>query len=128
MMIRKTIKFSLLLLVILLLAFGIQQIFLHLYGQDWNSHLIVPAYIVNFILVMISYLVILKYLKSQNFSIGFIFMGGFLLKMMVYVIFFNPEYRSNGSIETIEFFSFFTPYSICLIFETYSLVRLLNKS
>lgn len=127
-MIRKTLRFSLTLFLALLLVFGIHQYILSLQEFAWNSHLILEAYITNFILVVISFYIILLFLKKQNFSLGFIFMGSFLLKMIVFMIFFNPTFKANDNIETVEFFSFFTPYSICLFFETIVLVRLLNRS
>ncbi len=127
-MIRKTLSFSLKLLLSLLLVFGIHQYILYLKEFPWDSNLIIEAYLSNFILVIISFYIIILFFKKQNFSLGFIFMGGFLVKMAVFMIFFSPTFKANDKIEAVEFFSFFTPYAICLLFETTVLVRLLNRS
>ena len=66
-------------------------------------------------------------IASQFSNLGFIFMTGSLIKFGIFFIVFYPGYKTDGDIQTLEFTSFFTPYAICLIIETYFLVKLLNQ-
>ena len=62
--------------------------------------------------------------KSQ---LGFLFMAGSALKFVIFFIVFQPIYKQDGEVSTLEFLAFFVPYVLCLIFETFSLSKLLNK-
>lgn len=129
---KKTIKlisaFSAQLFFILLILFAIQSsIQSHFEGQAFQ-HLIIEAYSANYFLVVFTFSLILFMKKKQNAGMGFVFFGGFLLKLAVFFIFFKGEYQADGDIQRAEFFSFFVPYSICLIAETYQLVKILNRS
>ena len=88
---------------------------------------IVPAYLVNLILVVgifgVLYLLREKY-KSQ---LGFLFLAGSLLKFTVFFIVFYPFYKLDGVITKLEFAAFFAPYVIGLILESVSLSKWLNK-
>ncbi len=127
-MIANLLSFSIRLFVLLLFTFGIHQLALHFLHVTWNLHLINESYLTNFILVLITYAVIyyLKDKKSQ--SLGFIFLGGFFLKLLFFMLFFNPVYKFDSEISTLEFTAFFVPYGICLTYETIVLVRLLNRT
>ena len=63
-------------------------------------------------------------LKTQ---LGFLFMVGSALKFAVFFIVFQPIYKQDGEVSSLEFLAFFIPYTLCLIFETFSLSKLLNK-
>ena len=127
-MINNLTSFSLRLLFLLLIVFGVHQSALSFVNVNWNLNLINESYLTNYFLVVFTYaiMVYLKDKKSQ--SLGFIFLGGFFLKLAVFMIFFNPIYKSDLEISTLEFTSFFIPYGICLTFETFVLIRLLNRS
>lgn len=88
---------------------------------------IVLAYALNYLLAVTIYLS-LFFLRSRFKSqLGFLFMAGSFLKFLVFFIFFYGSYKADGSVNTLEFTSFFIPYSICLIIETISLVNLLKN-
>lgn len=122
------VTFSFRLLLGLVLCFLLQSAINQSMDVEWDKHLIIPAYISNYLLVLLSFWIILILKDKKNNSLGFIFMGGFLLKMAVFFLFFKPVYLVNGNIEKAEFAAFFVPYAICLSYETYRLVRILNKS
>lgn len=68
-------------------------------------------------------------LVHQNSSdkTGFAFMGGSLLKMLAAVLFLLPMIL-NGSASPFEsILSFFIPYFLFLIFETFYAVKLINS-
>ncbi len=89
---------------------------------------IVLSYIVNTTLVILIYLglYILNKMKEQN--LGFIFMIGSFIKFGLFFLLFYPDYKSDGTIQTLEFTTFFIPYAVCLTIETYYLTKLLNKN
>lgn len=126
--IRKISFFGAILLVLLVIAFSIQALINTQLQIPFFENLIVEAYSSNFLLVLVTFGLIIFLKDKHDASIGFIFMFGFLIKMAVFFIFFKPIYQSNDQIEGVEFASFFVPYAICLAFETYYLVQLLNKS
>lgn len=89
--------------------------------------LLFEAYLVNYILAAIIFFTLLLLQKKYEHLLGFIFMGGSLLKFAVFFIFFYPTYRIDGGISKLEATSFLIPYMLSLVIETYFLVRLLNK-
>ncbi len=127
-MIANLISFSLRLFILLLITFGIHQLALYSLHVDWNLHLIIESYLTNFVLVLITYAIIHYYKDKKSQSLGFIFLGGFFLKLLFFMLFFKPVYKFDSEISTLEFAAFFVPYAVCLAFETIVLVRLLNRS
>ncbi|MDA9312409.1 DUF6168 family protein [Vicingaceae bacterium] len=127
-MINNLTSFSLCLLFVLLIVFVIHQSTLSFINVDWNLNLINESYLTNYFLVVFTYGIIVHLNDKKSQSLGFIFLGGFFLKLAVFMVFFNPVYKSDLEISTLEFTSFFIPYGICLTFETFVLIRLLNRS
>lgn len=89
---------------------------------------IILAYIVNLTLATTIYIGLFLLKEKQESNLGFIFMMGSLIKFGVFFLLFYPSYKSDGDIQTIEFTTFFIPYAVCLIIETYFLTKLLNEN
>lgn len=89
---------------------------------------IVLAYIINSALAITIYIGLYLLRKKQESNLGFIFMTGSLIKFGIFFLIFYPGYKSDGDIQTLEFTTFFIPYAICLIIETYFLTKLLNAN
>lgn len=89
---------------------------------------IVLAYIINFSLAIFIYVGLYLLRKKQESNLGFIFMTGSLIKFGIFFLIFYPGYKSDGEIQTLEFTTFFIPYAVCLIIETYYLTKLLNSN
>ncbi len=126
-MIRSSVRFCILLLLLLVAVFVI-----HFYScyndlESLNQHRIWLAYIGNYFLAITIYIVLLFLEKKYNHLLGFIFMAGSLLKMAFFFIFFHHFYRADGKIELLEILAFLVPYGVCLMFETGSLVKKLNR-
>lgn len=85
------------------------------------------AYLLNYLLALGIYFLLYFYRIKLKNQLGFLFMGGSFLKFILFFIFFYPSYKSDGNINTLEFFSFFLPYLICLTIETSALVKLLKN-
>ncbi len=58
---------------------------------------------------------------------GFTFMGGSLLKLVVFFIFFFPELSDQETVQKSQFLTFFIPYALTMIAEVWYLIRFLNK-
>ncbi len=85
------------------------------------------AFVLNAALavVIVAAMVILKTrIKDQ---LAYVFIGGSFLKFACFFLFFYPDFHQDGHISKNEFFSFFIPYAICLIAETITAIRFLNK-
>ena len=108
-------------------TFLLHILFLNFKNLPFFDNKIVLAYILNYLLALSIYslLYFLRFkLKNQ---LGFLFMTGSFWKFIVFFVFFYPSYKSDGSINNLEFSSFFIPYLICLIIETYTLIQLLKN-
>jgi len=89
---------------------------------------IVLAYIINITLAIFIYIGLYLVRKKQESNLGFIFMLGSLIKFGIFFLIFYPGYKMDGNIQTLEFTTFFIPYAICLIIETFFLSKLLNTN
>lgn len=123
----KVYSFVYKLLLLLLVIFIIHISILTLLNYAVFSDFIIATYLVNYLLAVIIYLFINKLKIKYGHLTGFLFMIGSFLKFIIFFLFFYPAYRSDGVMNRFEFASFFIPYLTCLVFETLSLVKLLNK-
>lgn len=124
---REIIKSILLFSVAILMVFGMHLFVLHYLNQPLFAHKIILAYLVNYLLAILLYL-LLFFLKDKFIEqLGFIFMGGSFIKFIVFFIFFYPYYRADQNITSFEFAAFFTPYAISLFFETFGVIKFLKK-
>lgn len=113
--------------VVLFLVFIAHTELLKYYGFEPYENAIIPAYWANFALATVIFAFIFIFRKKYTHLLGFIFMGGSLLKFAVFFIFFNPIYKEDGLVEAVESTSFLVPYLVSLFLETYTLIRVLNK-
>lgn len=124
---NEVLKFSLLLLALLLAALGIHLLVLRGMGQALYENKILLAYFVNYILAVMIYGIL--YLLKERFTaqLGFLYMGGSVLKFLLFFLLFYPSYKLDGNMSTAEFAAFFIPYAICLILETSGIIEFLKK-
>ncbi|MBS9766681.1 MAG: hypothetical protein KGV44_03955 [Flavobacteriaceae bacterium] len=126
-MIRSIAQFSVYLLLLLSGIFAIHFYSCYDSFTSLNQHRILFAYLGNYSLTITIYGVLLLLEKKYNHLLGFFFMGGSLLKMAFFFVFFHHFYRADGKIELLEILSFLIPYGVCLVFETMSLIKKVNK-
>lgn len=91
------------------------------------ENLIIESYLFNIFFATTSVFALLRINSKNPRATGFAFMGFSALKFLVFFLVFYPVYYEDGAVSRIEFFSFFTPYSICLIAEIVFLSKILNK-
>ncbi len=125
---RKISKFSGILLLALGLVFGAHLLLLHLFEKPLFEHKIVWTYLVNYALAVLVLLMVERSIKAESAQAGFVFIAGSGLKFLVFFLVFYPSYKANGEMETIEFITFFVPYSLCLILEVAYLSKQLNQA
>lgn len=125
---NKILSFTFQLSLIFIVAFPIQAFLQHQFGLDYFQHLLIPSYLANFLLVVLSFTMLILLQKKYTNSLGFLFLGGSFVKFAVFFIFFSPHYKQDNEIETAEFLAFFLPYSLALTLETIRLVKILNKA
>ena len=123
---KTAIQFSGLLLLLLGLLFFVHLLVLHFVSFPLFENKITWAYSINYVLAVLIFIT-LTFLKDKvPDSLGFIFLGGSLLKFIAFFLVFNPSYKLDGGTSPVEFTSFFIPYAFCLIIEVIFLIKLLK--
>ncbi|MCK5537362.1 MAG: hypothetical protein KAI79_11080 [Bacteroidales bacterium] len=125
---KRIFLFAIKLLVSLLVAFSLQFVIFKQINLEPDFKLIILSYILNFLLAFLIVATLSIYINKLKSYIGFLFMFGSLLKFAVFFIWFYPIFKMDGDINGFEFSVFFLPYFICLLFETFELSKMLNKT
>lgn len=115
------IPFSIILFVFHFIA---NQIFLEeiiFYYSLW------AIYAFHIISTLLIYFILVFIYKNFRDKTGFAFMGASLFKMLAAVLFLMPMLVNNENDPFINLLSFFIPYFLYLIFETFFAVRLINS-
>ena len=95
-------------------------------GHDLSSLQVVKSYVLNAIMALSVFFAIYLFRNKYRDLLGFFFLGGSLLKFLLFFIFLYPGFNQDGSLERLEFLVFFVPYGFGLALETFFLVKLLN--
>ena len=123
---KGTIRFILLLLGSLAILLCGHLAILHFTQQDLFGNMILEAYLVNFLLAAVGFILLLVLQKQLGGLLAYLFFGFSFLKILVFFLIFHPHYQLDGKISKIEFFTFFIPYSIALVVEVYQLSKILK--
>ncbi|NEQ49870.1 MAG: hypothetical protein F6K11_07025 [Leptolyngbya sp. SIO3F4] len=124
---RPLIAFIAAVLIINAAVFGIHAGARELLSLPMFAHRMTDAYLFNTVLgiLITGTLFLFRYRFAS--SLGFIFFGSSLLKFGLFFAFFYPYYLEDGDVSRGEFGTFFVPYALNLILETYFLVRVMNR-
>ena len=60
-------------------------------------------------------------------SHGYVFLGGSMLKFLVFFLFFYPNFTVDDELSRVEFSVFFVPYIVTLSITVVASARILNK-
>ncbi len=120
-------QFISLLAISLLLSFGLHILVLSNMGLPPLDNLIVRSYVVNGLLAAIIFMLLYKFRQKLKNQIGFLFMGGSLLKFLFFFLLFYPTYKSDGDMSGLEFGAFFIPYAVALFLETIYTSKMLKN-
>ena len=120
-------RFFLILVSILLVVFFVHINTLHFLNHDLFANRIITSYLGNFAFTVVIFTYIYKNKEKKTESLGFLFLGGSMVKFLLFFIFINPFFIQDGFVSRVEFFSFFIPYAVALVVETQQLIKELNK-
>ncbi len=120
-------QFLALLIVLLLISFGLHILVLSQMEEPIFDNLIVRSYVVNGLLAAIIFMLLYKFREKLKNQIGFLFMGGSLLKFLFFFLLFYPTYKADGDMSGFEFGAFFIPYAVALFLETFYTSRMLKN-
>jgi hypothetical protein len=112
---------------ILTFAFAIHLGLLKVFNQPLFENKIILSYCINLFMVIGVFGLLFAFKNRFMSQLGFLFLGGSLLKFAIFFIVFHPVYREDGVITKLEFAAFFVPYVLGLAFETFSLSKWLNN-
>ena len=121
-------EFSARLLVFLSAAFVIHMLVNKLMSIPLFQHQILVSYAINTALAVGIFWGLTSLKKKYNNQIGFLFLASSIVKFLVFFLVFYGPYKADGEIVLLEFTSFFIPYTICLVLETFFLIKHLNKT
>ena len=124
---NRIINFSIKLAAILSMTFIAHVYVLNYFSLPEFDNRIIGAYLSNFFLAVLIYGLLLILREKMESQLGFLYMAGSLLKFIFFFIFFYPSYKYDGEITSLEFAAFFLPYVICLIIETFGIIKFLKK-
>jgi len=120
------ITFSIKLLLSISILFIIHIEILNILKFPMFDNKIVLSYVVNFLMASVIFTLLYSLKNKFESLIGFFYLGGSFLKFAVFFLLLYPFFRQDNQITKPEIFSFLAPYFLCLIMETYALVKLMN--
>ena len=86
------------------------------------------CYGLNFGLAVLIFWAVLATHKKNAMLVGFVFMGGSILKFGFFFLLIYPEFKSDGLVGRDELSLFFVPYLISLLTMTYAASRVLQRA
>lgn len=124
------ILFTLCLLALLGVGFIIHSQLRQASGLEPYGDLLIRSYWINALLAFAIVFLLYFLRKRARNLIGFMFIGGSLLKFAIFFIFFYPPFQADDALSRSEFGSFFIPYALALLLETFftsKMLRILEK-
>jgi len=115
------------LIISIVLTFIIHLSILHFLKITLLSNNIIESYLINIFTAILLYYITDKHKSKFKDNIGFIFMLSSFFKFSLFFIFIYPFFDKNSTNLTLEFITFFIPYTICLIIEIIALIKLLKN-
>ncbi len=117
-------RFLILFIGVLITTYFIHIWFIKYLSVQNNSYILDFSYIFNGVYTILLLVVIIALSKRLQDQIGFIFLGGSLVKMGVFLAISKFQ---NFEIDKSVFLDFFIPYCISLVLEVYYVSKLLNS-
>lgn len=121
------IRYTVLLVGLLSIAFGLHIWVRQLLGMPLLGDLIISCYAVNFLVAFGIVALLFQFKERLKFQIGFLYLGGSLIKFLVFFLVLYPGFKEDGNIQSSEFAAFFVPYVLSLILETVFVSKMLRS-
>jgi len=84
-------------------------------------------YLFNIVATFLVYLFLIFVHKTFANYTGFAFLGASFFRMMAAILFLIPLIKAHVKSPIVDISTFFIPYFLFLLFETYFTIRLINK-
>ncbi|WBU90728.1 DUF6168 family protein [Cellulophaga omnivescoria] len=121
------IYFFITILISLAVAFGVHLLVLDDMQKPLFGNKIVLSYVINFVLVTAIFTIIYLLRNQFKTQLGIFFIVGSAIKFLFFFMLFYPSFNADDNINLTEFASFFVPYSICLLIETFFIAKVLKN-
>jgi len=95
---------------------------------DELHEILARCYIFNSFSAALIHVVMIGLKKRHVEKLGFVFLSGSGLKFLLFFLLIYPVFNADGDLSSLEFASFFIPYSLMTVMETAVLVRQLNRA
>ena len=126
-MIKVALNFVLVLVIVLAVAFGIHTFIQHItHVGSFESHIILN-YTFNFLLTIGVFSALVYFEKKNSDQLGFIFLGASTFKLILFLVLIYPGIKAHTGLRSVEFASFFVPYTISVLAEILYLIRKLGQ-
>ena len=115
---KKNLVFALILFILFVATFAI-----HLKILPDAKEFLIKSYVLNATVASAS-LVLLAYgMRRRTNNLAYLYLFTVVIKLTIYLTFFNPQFQVDGNVTREEFFMFFVPYALGLLSEIVLLVR-----
>ena len=96
--------------------------------QLWGQiQLMWLCYGLNYVLATLIFFAVLVTHKKNTMLVGFMFLGGSVLKFIFFFLLIYPDFKDDGFVDRDELSLFFVPYLISLFAMTYAASRVLRR-
>ena len=115
---KKIITYSIVFFILMSLA-----LFLHIQLMPFSKTFIFHSYVLNGFMATISIFLLKRGMQIKKNDLSPFYLTSVALKLIIYFLFFRPQFETDKTLIHSEFFIFFIPYSIGLVFEIIFLAR-----
>ena len=111
-----------------IILFGFQYYIMDSLSEKYNFFYEAwSIYLFNIAATFVVYLLLIYIHKNVPTYTGFTFLGASFFRMMLAIIFLIPLIKGDVKSPIVDLSTFFIPYFLFLLFETYFTIRLINK-
>ena len=118
---RKNLTYTFIFFVTLGLVFRI-----HLQVFPQAQAFLIQSYTINAVMAIVALLLLGIGMRKKEDDLANLYLITVALKLIVYFLFFHPQFQLDGTVTRNEFFMFFVPYALGLLAEIILLARRFN--
>ena len=112
------------LLVVFILFVSMSIVYtIHLEFISSHKDFLIKSYIVNTLIAIVSLILLGLGIHKRKYNLTSIYLLTVVIKLFVYVFYFDPKFRLDKIVTKDEFLMFFVPYLLCLFSEIYLLSK-----
>jgi len=115
---RKNLTYTFIFFLTLGLVFSI-----HLRVFPQYQAFLIQSYSINAVLAITALLLLGVGMQKKKNNLANLYLITVALKLIVYFLFFHPQFKLDGIVTRNEFFMFFVPYALGLLAEIILLAR-----